>query len=75
MLEGLSQAEQLPRAFLVLTNSSKFNASAGKVQSELTVHTVLMGKKDAVEATEAETKKISHKEGHVWKNQNQVRPM
>ena len=62
----------MQRAFLVMTCDQSHNMKDGSVSNDVTVHTVLVGPKDAIEAAHEECKK--HSQGN-WKNRDQVMPM
>jgi hypothetical protein len=64
------------RAFLVLVNEAKCDlANGGQIKCSLTCHTVLVGPAASVEKVQAACMGISHAEGVIWKNREQVRAM
>lgn len=67
------QANELMRAFLVLVNETKVDLkNGGQAKTSMTCHTVLVGPGEAVEKLMAKTKEISHKDGHMWENKEQI---
>ena len=63
------EAKKIQRAFLVLVCQTTCDLkNGGSLKTSLDCHTVLMGPAASIDAVQAITKKISHKEGAVWKN-------
>jgi len=70
---GMSaKAEGVQRAFLVMTVDQKWDMKELTSKNHATVHTVLVGPKDKVEALKEECQK--HNQGS-WNNREQIMPM
>ena len=69
------KAKALARGFVVLVTETKLNAKEHKTTTSMTCHTVIVGPKDSVGSVQAVTIGLTHADGALWKNKEQIREM